>query len=508
MTRNAPRGDSALELSSIKKYPIRALEDRGISEETCRRFGVRVSVDEETASTVTAHFYPYHSVEGEVVGYKKRSIPKEFSVIGKLRGLFGAQQCRKNGKMLVVFEGEIDCLSAYEMFRRKDKSYSCVSLPAGASESGELDSLTKKELEFFTSFGLVVICLDNDAPGQATTKALAELLVSQCSVKVMSLKRKDTGKYLEAGDVEGWWGCFLGAKDYSPEAIENGKVADLNDIMTATTKGVFVDFLPNTMKKMYGLRSGELTMILAPPGAGKTTLCRQITYDLLTKQSGPVFNIFLEEGKTKTRQGIVALHAGVALNHFRRDPTKAARETVEDANENVLNRLELLTNNKVLLNDEALLNKINFFSKVKGCKYGVLDHISYVISSRDTKDERREIDMLMTKLARLVEDQGLHLIIVSHIKRKNRDRDASGNTKYPYWEILTLDDARGSGAFEQLAWNIIAIERQVTDPSIDDAKPMTRTRILKNREESTLGLGDYLVYNTTKGALEPVEASY
>jgi hypothetical protein len=45
----------------------------------------------------------------------------------------------------------------------------------------------------------------------------------------------------------------------------------------------------------------------------------------------------------------------------------------------------------------------------------VLDHISYVMSSRDTKDERKEIDQLMTKLATLVEDQGLHLIIVSHI---------------------------------------------------------------------------------------------
>lgn len=426
-TKPAPRNDapSGLDVAAIQTLPFRALEDRGISEETCKRFGVRVAVDEATGAVATDHYYPYYQ-NGEVVGYKRRRLPKQFAAIGKIKGLFGQHQCKGNAKFLLVTEGELDCLSAWELFVAKGKGYNVVSLPFGANEQSTIDAATRKELEFFTSHEVVYICLDEDEPGQTTAKALAELLISQCKVKIMRLSRKDSNEYLKAGDVEGWWGCLRGAKDYEPEAIENGSVDDIGELLTATTPGVFVDSLPLTMQKLQGLRPGEITMILAPPGVGKTTLCRQITYDLLTKQSHPVFNIFLEEGKTKTRQGMVALHTGVALNHLRRDPSKVRREDVQHVNDNILNRLELLTNNKVLLNDEALLNKINYFVKAKGCRFGVLDHISYVMSSRDTKDERKEIDQLMTKLATLVEDQGLHLIIVSHIKRKNRDRDKSG----------------------------------------------------------------------------------
>jgi hypothetical protein len=47
----------------------------------------------------------------------------------------------------------------------------------------------------------------------------------------------------------------------------------------------------------------------------------------------------------------------------------------------------------------------------------------------------------------------------------------------------------------------------VVDPSSGNL-PKTRTRILKNREEGTLGLGDMLSYNTIKGALEPIGAGY
>src|SRR5689334_1533590 len=50
--------DDSLEMAAIATFPFRALEDRGISVETCKRFGVRVALDEQTASEITSHYYP------------------------------------------------------------------------------------------------------------------------------------------------------------------------------------------------------------------------------------------------------------------------------------------------------------------------------------------------------------------------------------------------------------------------------------------------------------------
>lgn len=496
--------DQALELASIKSYPFRALTDRNISKATCQKFGVRVALDEETATEPVAHFYPYHTSDGDIAGYKKRMLPKTFSVIGRPKGLFGQNVAKKNGKMLIVFGGEIDCMSGWEMLQRRDKSYNCVSLPNGE----QLDPQTRKELDFFTAHQLVVICLDEDGVGRAAAKELAELLVSQVKVKIMRMKRKDTSEYLKADDVDGWWSALLGAEDFRPEKIENGSEISLEELLTPVTKGIFLDFIPETCKRLHGLRKGELTILLAPPGAGKTTFCRQLTYELITKQDDPVFNIFLEEGAKKTRQGLVALHAGVALNRFRDNPGCADIEKVKEAQELILPKLELV-NHRGSLSNDSLRNQINYLVKAKGCKYGMLDHLSMVFSGRDDDNERKAMDKLVTVLGDMVEPLDFHLLVVVHINRKNRERDTGGEKrKYPYWQMLSQDDGRGSGIFEQVAWNLIGIEVEHLDPALTDTKGLTRTRIMKNREWSVVGVGDYLKYDTTTGTLGPVKVEY
>lgn len=498
--------DDGLELVAVRSLPFRPLTHKPVSQDVCERFGVRVAVSEEDG-TPQKVYYPYHDQDGNVVGYKVRHLPKDFAVIGKLKGLFGQKQCKPGAKLLIITEGEDDALAAYQMFLERGKNYNVVSIPNGANREGKVDPQVAAEIEFITSHQLVVLALDNDAPGQATANALAEMLVSQCRVKVLKLPRKDAGQMLIDGMSE-QFEKELYTKDYQPDAVENGRVEDLSEILTPTASGVFLDCLPKTSKKLYGLRPGEMTIILAPPGVGKTTMSGMILHELLTKQPDPVFGMFLEETKKKTRQRIFALDAGVALNRFRRDPSIVDPAQVRKTNDEMMGRLELLSNNKCLTTDASLVNRINYFVKAKGCKYGVLDHISYVIAARKAENERKDIDELLTKLSQLVEDQQFHLIVVAHIKRKTRDREKSGERKYPYWTPLELDSARGSGAFEQLAHNIIAIERQETDPALEDEIPLTRTRILKSREEGVLGIGDILQYDRERGVPVPLSLDY
>lgn len=321
---------------------------------------------------------------------------------------------------------------------------------------------------------------------------------------------KDASDYLIEGKVELFAKCMAGAKEYSPEKVENGADVDLQSLLTPNEKGVYIDFLPETMKRLQGVRGGEATLIMAPPGVGKTTFGRGIINNLLSKGDGKTFGIILEENSKKTRQGVIAYHAGVHLNRFRANPDIANKEKTEEAYADLLPNLELY-NTRTIMNNDDLFNKINYFVKVKGCKYGVVDPVGYVVSGRDNAEsERRELDKLLIQLAKIVEDLGIHLFLIAHVKRTNDrpPKDREGNIKYPYWERIYLDDARGSGAYEMTMWNIWGLEPERVDPSsAEGGRGRLRVNILKNREHGWLGVSDELIM-LDNGRMGPLDRSY
>ena len=134
-----------------------------------------------------------------------------------------------------------------------------------------------------------------------------------------------------------------------------------------------------------------------------------------------------------------------------------------------------------------------------GAEFGILDHISMVFSGTETNNERKDIDKLLTDMAAFTRESGMHLVVISHIKRSNRAFRKKED--YPYWETVASDAGRGSGAFEQLADNIITLEVEYLDEDMN--KGRIRTRVAKNREWSTLGVGDVLTYSMDTGRIAP-----
>lgn len=501
------------DITLYKSLPIRALTHKPISQQVCEKYGVRVGVD-ETTGEINKVFYPYHK-NGKVTSFKVRSLPKDFYSVGdsKNNELFG-QHLFSGGKFLIVTEGEDDTLAVAEMLAQKGKSYSVVSIQSGAQDEDENGSVTVKadlsrQLEYFMKFETVLLFFDNDKQGKVYAKAVAEMIVSHVKeVKIVELDPqygKDAGDLLVNGHIKAFSDAMNNAKKFSPDQIENGKDMLLDELLKPAKKGVYVPFMPKTMDKLKGFREGEMTLLMAPPGVGKTTICRGITHAFLA-EGHRTFNIVLEEDGTKTRQGILAYDVGVPLNKFRSDPSRVERAKLESSYE-LLGNLELYTTRKVTDND-TLFNKLNYFAKVLGCKYGIIDPIGYVVSGRDAKEgERRELDKLLVQLAGMVETLKLHLIIVAHVNRKNRkDRPQTSEEKYPYWERLEMDDARGSGAFEATCWNIIGLEPERVDPAlVSGGRGRIRTNILKNREWSWLGIADYMVMDEGTGRVVSIE---
>ena len=101
------------------------------------------------------------------------------------------------------------------------------------------------------------------------------------------------------------------------------------------------------------------------------------------------------------------------------------------------------------------------------------------------------IDSTMTKLRSLVEETGIHLILVSHLRRPDgRSHEEGGAT--------TLAQLRGSHAIAQLSDAVIGCERNQQDETDSN---MLGVRVLKNRYAGSTGLCCTLEYETRTGRL-------
>jgi len=231
-----------------------------------------------------------------------------------------------------------------------------------------------------------------------------------------------------------------------------------------------------------------------------TTICKEIGYSLV-KGGHRVGHVFLEEDLKKTQQSYIALDNMVHLPKFREDPTCITNEQAKASYDSLINTSRTMWMNHFgSLSPSSLMAKFEWMA-IKGMEYIILDHISMVFSGNNSGgNERKEIDLLLTELAAFTTKTGVHPIIVSHVKRtdKRPKRDKEGNIQYPYWDVVDSTQARGSGAFEQMGWNIIGIEPEILD---NKTRGRIRTTVLKNREWGNVGVADVLTMSPQTGRM-------
>ena len=99
----------------------------------------------------------------------------------------------------------------------------------------------------------------------------------------------------------------------------------------------------------------------------------------------------------------------------------------------------------------------------------------------------------MTKLRSLVEETGIGLILVSHLRRPE------GNKGYEDGIQTSLNSLRGSTAIAGLADCVIGLERDQND---EENKKYTTVRVLKNRHTGDTGKCGTLFFNEDTACLE------
>jgi len=460
---------------------------RGISEATCRKFGYQVG----TYQGRPVQIANYCTSDGDLLAQKLRFVGKEFRFVGEPSavGLYGQHLWRSSGKRVVVTEGEIDAMSIAQAFNLK---WQVVSVPNGAQ--GAKKSI-QKNLEWLESFEEVVLAFDNDEPGRIAAKECAALFTpGRCKILTFPNGIKDANDMIQQGREGDIATLVFEAKAYRPDGILSG--TELKKKLDEFRKGGGTYFSYDTPRPkldlmIRGLRKGELVMLTAGTGIGKSTEAAELGFDLMNRHKLTVGWVMLEENPLRTSLRVMSIKLNRPLHLGMSGVTDEAFE--EAYNATIGSGRFYLYDHFGSLESDNLLSKLKFMATGCGCDFVVLDHISIAVSGREDGDERRIIDNLMTNLRSLVEQTGVGVIAICHLKKPQ-----GSAASHEEGGRVTLDDLRGSGSIKQLSDTVIGIERDQQDKDHSD---YCQLRVLKCRFTGETGLADTLHYNRSTGRL-------
>jgi twinkle protein len=468
---------------SIEEYA--RLGKRRISEETCRKFGYGLG---RFKDGTLVQVEPYYNAAGELVAQHTRDAAKNFKWLGNPREalLFGQQLWGAGGRRVILTEGAIDCLSVSQIQGNK---WPVASIKSGAQgAAGDV----KNALEWLESYEEVVFCFDMDEAGRQAARKCAALL-SPGKARIAHLPLKDANECLTGGKIEELTRALWNAKPYRPDGIVN-----IRDLKEKSRQAVpyGADFQYGRLcETIRGIRGGELLLFTAGSGIGQSTIVHEIGYELNQRHGWPLGVLALEESNGKTARRYV----GIKLDKPLILPGCAVPDGEYDAAFD-----ELAARGDIWFYDhfgstdvDGILGKLRYLAVSCGVKAIILDHISIIVSGLDeiAESERKTIDKLMTRLRSLVEETGIAVLAVVHLKRPEKGKSWNEGRE------PSLTDLRGSGALEQLSDVVIALERDQQGNNSNQA----RLRVLKNRPAGLTGQAGLVEYNPVTGRLLAIE---
>lgn len=474
----------------VQRGSYRDLPDRGLTEATCRKFGVK-SV--KTQNGVVEHIYPYYDKEGNLIALKTRKIAtKEFSWEGNGREatLFGQQLFPKGGKFVTICEGCLDCMAAYQMFGGVG---AYVSVKNGAKDIKTI----KENYEWLNSFETIIVCFDGDKVGREAAKKVAEILPPvKTKIMKMSESTKDANAFLLEGRQEEFRKLWWSAEEYRPEDVINISQTFERVMEYRKTHQYIPTPWEGLNDMIQGVRAGQMVILSAGSGAGKSSFMRSWMVDTLSKHPDKkVGCLFMEESIEETIVSLMSLAAGKNLKRSEVWDGCSKEELQQCFKDVTFNgRIEMFEP-KEQTTPQYITNKIRYLVAARGCELIFLDHLSILVDATD--DIRKELNRLCKEVHEICVSLGVIVIAAIHLRKSQSGKDHESGA------VVRLDDIKDSSSVKQLADVVVAFERdgQSEDPIVANT---TRVRVLKNRDFGTKGVACGLLYDNTTTRLQEV----
>lgn len=467
---------------------------RGIRDDIYKVFGVRHSFDEGTGD-VNEQYYPC-TQEGQLVGYKIREVPKSFYSRGRTGAdceLFMQFKFNRGGKYVLITEGEVDALSAYQMMKDYNSSKgsdfetAVVSPTTGAQSKKQIAS----QYKFFDSFDVCVLNYDMDKAGKEAAEEVLKYL-PKGKVRIMQMRYKDANEYLEQGKQREFVSDFYSAKAYVPAGVVGSSELYEKMLESAVVEKIP---LPPFMKKfddMIGsVELGTIGVLAAGSGAAKTTVANELLYFLLFNSPHKVGVVSLELTCAQYGQAMLSRHIENKISLIK-DPKEKLKflqqERIKGKAEELF--LDENGNNRFMLIDErdgsveVLQDKIEELIISCGCKVIILDPLSDIFDSLTTDEQAK----FMKWSKSMIKNYNVTMLMIAHIRKSGNNKDAASTGAFIPEESI----AGSSTVFKSASWVVMMMRDKYNEDPV--VRNTTKLVLSKNRAGGETGDAGSLYY--------------
>ena len=356
----------------------------------------------------------------------------------------------------------------------KDVAIDYVTVSSVLTNKGELEEVG----------GLAYITdLTNYVPSAANYKHYEEIIKNASVLRqIIESSQQTINKAFETGDASqvlagAEKSIFDISQTRSRSSLEHIKkgVTEAIDLMEKlaidpnANAGVKTGF-PMLDRMTNGFKPGELIIIAARPGIGKTTLAVNFAINSALKYGKSVAMFDLEMSSLQVAQRFICATGRVPM-----DMVKGGTKD-NNAWATLFETKKILENSNIYIDDTTTITPAEILSKCRrlkaqsGLDMVIIDYLQLMKSEKSSKDGNRqqEVADLTRSIKLAARELGVPILLLSQLNRESEKR----TDKTPM-----LSDLRESGSIEQDA-DIVMFIADIADESVeqntnDDAKDYT-----------------------------------
>jgi replicative DNA helicase len=399
------------------------------------------------------------------------------------------------GDAVWVVEGEKDVLT----LERYGKTATCNNGGAG--------NFNPELARWFTDKRIAILA-DNDDPGRKHALSVAAILKSTAkSVRIVELPclpdKGDVTDFLaiKGSRIEDLSAAYTRAQDWTPEWVFSSSLRHDGDNYIRTMEqeieaegglekfwdftlheGISTPFHKLTSALGGGMRSGEVYVLGADQGSGKTSLALQFALAAIRKRHG-VLMYSLEMGWRDVFQRLIAIEARVDLLEYqlaqrRRDIVTAYTKALGDAGRELM-QYRLLVNIRCGITPEYLVEECQRLKKNERIDLVIVDHMQLMATTGSVRGDYEKFTAISRAMKGTAKAINCPILLVSQTSR---------NAAHQHRTEPEVSDLRGSGAIEEDAAAVFLLypdkadsERAMADRTFTKGPVKTWLKLGKNR---------------------------